>query len=90
MKRTLISALLASAAIAAAPAFAQSNDNPGLTRAEVKAQLVQAEEAGRLPQQTARNNFPATRAATPNTYAIAPHYTANTDVANTGATRTQE
>ena len=88
MKRTLISALLVSAAISAAPAFAQSSDT-GLTRSEVKAQLVAAEEAGRLPQQTARNNFPATRAATPNTYAVAPHRTANTDVANNSSSRTE-
>ncbi len=81
MKRILISALLVSAAIGAAPAFAQSSDNPSLTRAQVQAQLVQAEEAGLLPEQTPRNNFPVNRPATPHTYAVAPHQS-NTDVAS--------
>jgi Domain of unknown function (DUF4148) len=91
MKRTLISALLVSTVAAfAAPVFAQSADNTGLTRAQVKAQLVQAEEAGQLPQQTARNNFPVLRDAQPRQYAVAPHRVANTDVANAPATSNQE
>jgi hypothetical protein len=92
MKRNLISALLVSATVfAAAPSFAQSTDNNGpLTRAEVRAQLVQAEEAGRLPQQTARNDFPNGRVAQPRQYAVAPHHVSNTNVANTAATSTQE
>jgi Domain of unknown function (DUF4148) len=91
MKRTLISALLVSVTAAfAAPTFAQSSDNVGLTRAQVKAQLVQAEEAGKLPQQTARNNFPLRRDAQPLQYAVAPHRVVNTDVANTRATSNQE
>jgi Domain of unknown function (DUF4148) len=91
MKRTLISALLVSTAAAfAAPTFAQSSDNVGLTRAQVRAQLVQAEEAGKLPQQTARNNFPLRRDAQPLQYAIAPHHVANTDVANAPSTSNQE
>jgi Domain of unknown function (DUF4148) len=88
MKRTLISALLALVGISAIPAFAQSSGT-GLTRAEVKAQLVVAEESGRLPEQTPRNSFPATQAATPHTYAVAPHHTANTAVANNTSPRTE-
>jgi hypothetical protein len=91
MKRNLISALLVSAVAAlAAPAFAQSTTNAPLTRAEVRAQLVQAEEAGQLPQQTPRNNFPIQRAAQPHTYAVAPHHVDNTNVANAAATSNQE
>ncbi|CAB3785018.1 DUF4148 domain-containing protein [Pararobbsia alpina] len=87
MKRTLISALLVSAAAAlAAPAFAQSTGDVGLTRAEVKAQLVQAEEQGKLIEQTPRNNFPVGRDAQPRQYAVAPHHVANTDVAATAPT----
>ncbi|MEJ0004069.1 MAG: DUF4148 domain-containing protein [Pararobbsia sp.] len=52
-----------------------------MTRAQVQAQLVQAEEAGLLPQQTPRNNFPVNRPATPGTYAVATHH-ATTAVAN--------
>jgi hypothetical protein len=92
MKRTLISALLVSAAtVLAAPAFAQSVGDTGLSRAEVKAQLVQAEEAGKLIQQTPRNNFPVGRDAQPRQYAVAPHHVANTDVAaNAPASSMQE
>lgn len=54
MKRVLISALLVSAAFATAPVFAQSS----LTRAEVKAQLVQAEQSGQLMQQRDPNDYP--------------------------------
>lgn len=70
MKRTLVSALLVSAAFAAAvPAFAQQST--GLTREQVKAQLVAAQAGGQLEQQRGRNEFPITRSATPGTYAVA-------------------
>ena len=70
MKRTLVSALIVSAAFAAAgSAFAQ--DNTGLTREQVKAQLVAAQAGGQLEQQRGRNEFPVTRNATPGTYAVA-------------------
>jgi hypothetical protein len=59
MKRVLISALLISAAFAAAPVFAQSS----LTRAEVKAQLVQAEQSGQLMQQHNPNDYPINQTA---------------------------
>lgn len=81
MKRTLISALLVLVEISAVPAFAQSTGS-GLTRAEVKAELVAAEEAGHLGEKTPRNNFPMTRATTPNMYAVAPHHAANAAVTN--------
>lgn len=69
MKRTLVSALLVSAAfVATAPAFAQST---GLTREQVKSQLVAAQASGQLEQQRGRNEFPVTRAATAGTYAVA-------------------
>jgi len=58
MKRVLISALLVSAALATAPAFAQSS----LTRAEVKAQLVQAEQSGQLMQQRDPSDYPIDQA----------------------------
>ena len=54
MKRTLICALLVTAAFASASAFAQSS----LTRADVNAQLAQAEQSGQLMQQRGRNDFP--------------------------------
>jgi Domain of unknown function (DUF4148) len=59
MKRTLISALLVTAAFATAPAFAQSS----LTRADVQAQLVQAEQSGQLMQQRSRNDYPIDQVA---------------------------
>ena len=59
MKRVLISALLVSAAFASAPVFAQSS----LTRAEVKDQLVQAEQSGQLMQQRDRNDYPINQAS---------------------------
>jgi hypothetical protein len=59
MKRVLISALLASAAFASTPVFAQSS----LTRAEVKAQLVQAEQSGQLMEQRDPNNYPINQAS---------------------------
>ena len=59
MKRILISALLVSASLATVPAFAQSS----LTRSEVKAQLVQAENSGQLTQQHDNNDYPVNQAA---------------------------
>jgi hypothetical protein len=47
MKNTLISGLLVSALLAAAPAFAQSSYG-GKSRAEVKAELASARRAGDL------------------------------------------
>ncbi|HTJ94186.1 MAG TPA: DUF4148 domain-containing protein [Pararobbsia sp.] len=69
MKRTLVSALLASVAFAAVPAFAQQTQ--GLTREQVKAQLVAAQADGQLEQQRGRNEFPVTQAAKAGTYAVA-------------------
>jgi type II secretory pathway pseudopilin PulG len=70
MKRTLISALLVSVAAAvAAPAFAQQSQ--GLTREQVREQLVAAQASGQLEQQRGRNEFPVDRAATAGTYAVA-------------------
>jgi type II secretory pathway pseudopilin PulG len=75
MKRTLVSALLVSAAFAAtAPAFAQQT---GLTREQVRAQLVAAQASGQLEQQRGRNEFPVTRAATPGTYAVATQHSSS-------------
>ncbi|CAM2157803.1 DUF4148 domain-containing protein [Pararobbsia alpina] len=69
MKRAILSALLVSATFAAAvPAFAQDT---GLTREQVKAQLVSAQASGQLEQQRGRNEFPISRAATSGTYAVA-------------------
>lgn len=70
MKRILVSALLASAAFAAAvPAFA--DQSAGLTRDQVRAQLVSAQASGQLAQQKDRNAFPINSAAPSGTYAIA-------------------
>jgi hypothetical protein len=70
MKRAILSALLVSATFAAAvPAFAQQST--GLTREQVKSQLVAAQAGGQLEQQRGRNEFPITRAAAPGTYAVA-------------------
>ena len=69
MKRSLVSALLVSAAFAvAAPVFAQDQ---GLSREQVKEQLVAAQASGQLEQQRGRNEFPVSRAATTGTYAVA-------------------
>jgi hypothetical protein len=48
MTRTFIPALVIASALAA-PAFAFAQDNKPLTRAEVKAQLVQLEQTGYVP-----------------------------------------
>ncbi|WP_158602025.1 DUF4148 domain-containing protein [Pararobbsia silviterrae] len=75
MKRTLVSALLVSATFAAAvPAFAQSNE--GLTREQVRQQLVVAQASGQLEQQRAPNAFPANRPAVRGEYAVATQHSA--------------
>ena len=48
MKKFLISALVLSSALAA-PAFAFAQDNGPVTRAQVKAELIQLEKAGYTP-----------------------------------------
>ena len=48
MKKLLISALVLSSALAA-PAFAFAQDNGPVTRAQVKAELIQLEKAGYTP-----------------------------------------
>jgi hypothetical protein len=57
MKKSLVSALVLASALAAPVfAFAQSNSSP-VTRAEVKAELVQLEKAGYNPASD-RNHYP--------------------------------
>ena len=57
MKKSLVSALILASALAAPVfAFAQSNSSP-VTRAEVKAELVQLEKAGYKPTSD-RNHYP--------------------------------
>ena len=48
MKKSLISALILSSALAA-PAFAFAQNNAPITRAQVKAELIQLEKAGYSP-----------------------------------------
>jgi hypothetical protein len=56
MKKFLISALVLSSALAA-PAFAFAQNNAPITRAQVKAELVQLEKAGYNPGGD-ENNYP--------------------------------
>jgi len=60
MKRALISAALIASAFVSASAFAQAS---GETRADVNAQLVQAEQSGQLMQQRSPNDFQAHQVA---------------------------